>query len=193
MFGILASGHPPSWIRYSLFTLLSRVPNIFICREGARGGASAAEYTVGTRLVFRLTITPNVLWSFEQTTSISQTELNCTLYSFKVQNLFFNNNNCNDDHKRDSFWFHQWIPLTLHSRSDCLNPLSHLHSLTELDFPSCLQDNSLTRTTSKTSFFYCCAHLRYRGNMFTKPIHRNGLRNPVVLLLQRLPSNGRCF
>jgi hypothetical protein len=31
----------------------------------------------------------------------------------------------------------------------------------------CLQDNSSARTKSKTPFFYCCARVSFRGNVFT--------------------------
>jgi hypothetical protein len=33
---------------------------------------------------------------------------------------------------------------------------------------------------------------RFRGNVFTEPMLRKGLHNPVVLLLRALPSNGGC-
>jgi hypothetical protein len=76
VFGIPVPGHPPASIRYSLFTTLPRVPNFSFFlfsrrRAQTRSGAaintehtSADEYVVGTRksmMVFRLTITPNVL------------------------------------------------------------------------------------------------------------------------------------
>jgi hypothetical protein len=62
----------------------------------------------------------------------------------------------------------------------------------------CLEDNSSARATSKTPFFYCCASVRFRWNVFTEPLLRNGLHNPVVLLLRAcmlraLPNNGRCL
>jgi hypothetical protein len=73
MFGIQAQGRPSSWILNSLFTFLPRVPNIFPRREQNRGSAeinaehtSAAECAVDTRQnMFRLTITPDVLWNSE--------------------------------------------------------------------------------------------------------------------------------
>jgi hypothetical protein len=54
------------------------------------------------------------------------------------------------------------------------------------------------RTIWKTPIFYRCACVCFRGNMFTKPFLRNGLHNPVVLLLracmlQTLQGNGRCL
>jgi hypothetical protein len=42
---------------------------------------------------------------------------------------------------------------------------------------------ALGRTQQKTQFFYCRAHIRFCGNLFTEPLLRNGLHNPVVLLL----------
>jgi hypothetical protein len=63
---------------------------------------------------------------------------------------------------------------------------------------SFLQDNSSARAISKTPFFYCCARVRFRGNVFTEPLLRNGLHNPVVIFLRTCmsrasPSNGRCL
>jgi hypothetical protein len=54
----------------------------------------------------------------------------------------------------------------------------------------------LLRLAYKTRFFYCFVGVRCRGNVFTEPLHRNGLYNPVVLLLPKcmlraLSSNGR--
>jgi hypothetical protein len=56
LFGMPAPGLPPSWIRYSLFTFLSRVPKFFLfSRSGAQTRSraannaedtSAAEYVV---------------------------------------------------------------------------------------------------------------------------------------------------
>jgi hypothetical protein len=34
--------------------------------------------------------------------------------------------------------------------------------------------NHFSRTTSKTPFFYCCVLFRFRGNVFTEPLVRNG-------------------
>jgi hypothetical protein len=55
---------------------------------------------------------------------------------------------------------------------------------------NCLQDNSSARTTSKTSFFYCCVRVRSDGNVFTKQLLRNGW-----LFILLLHSNGctRCL
>jgi hypothetical protein len=74
VFGIPSPGRPPSSIRVSLFTTLPRVPNLFLfSRRMAQTRSRAAintehtsadEYAVGTRksmMMFRLTITPNVL------------------------------------------------------------------------------------------------------------------------------------
>jgi hypothetical protein len=52
------------------------------------------------------------------------------------------------------------------------------------------------QTTKKMPFFYCCFGVHCRGAAFTEPLLRNGLHNPVVVLLHacRLPelvSNGR--
>jgi hypothetical protein len=74
VFGISLPGRPPSWIRYSLFISLPRVPSVFhFSRRRAQTRSRAAintehtstdEYAVLTcksMMMFRLTITPNVL------------------------------------------------------------------------------------------------------------------------------------
>jgi hypothetical protein len=57
VFGIPASGRPPSWIRYTLFTSLPRVPNFFLFSRRAQTlirtainteHTSADDYAVGT-------------------------------------------------------------------------------------------------------------------------------------------------
>jgi hypothetical protein len=55
---------------------------------------------------------------------------------------------------------------------------------------TCVQDNSLARTTSKTPFLYCCVRVRVCGNIFTEPFLRNGR-----LFFHLLHSNGcsRCL
>jgi hypothetical protein len=47
------------------------------------------------------------------------------------------------------------------------------------------------RTQQKTPFFYYCTRVGFRGNVFTEPLLRNGLHNPIVLLLRALSGNGR--
>jgi hypothetical protein len=49
------------------------------------------------------------------------------------------------------------------------------------------------RTQQNILFFYCCARVPFRGNVFTEPLPRNGLHKVVVLLVRALPSNGRCL
>jgi hypothetical protein len=39
---------------------------------------------------------------------------------------------------------------------------------------NCLQDNFPARTTSETQFFYCCARVHLRRNVFTEPLLTNG-------------------
>jgi hypothetical protein len=70
--------------------------------------------------------------------------------------------------------------------------------LSELCFVAsdCSANNMSARTTKKMPFFCCCFGDRCRGNAFTEPLLRNGLHNPVVLLLRacilpELVSNGR--
>jgi hypothetical protein len=46
--------------------------------------------------------------------------------------------------------------------------------------------NISARTTYKTPFFFCCVGVRCRGSMFTEPLLRNELHNPIVLLLVRV-------
>jgi hypothetical protein len=63
---------------------------------------------------------------------------------------------------------------------------------------NCLWDNSLAWATSTTPFFYWCVCVHFHGNVFTKPLLRNGLHNPTVLLLHAcmlyvLPSNSHCL
>jgi hypothetical protein len=58
---------------------------------------------------------------------------------------------------------------------------------------NCAAYNIPTRTTSKTLFISCCVEVRCRGNVLTEPLFKNGLHNPIVLLLRALPRNGRCL
>jgi hypothetical protein len=51
--------------------------------------------------------------------------------------------------------------------------------------PISLLYNSSVRTTSQTPSFYCCVRVRFRGNMFTEPLLRNGR-----LFIRLLYSNG---
>jgi hypothetical protein len=57
--------------------------------------------------------------------------------------------------------------------------------------------NSSTRNTSKMLFFSCCVGVRFRGNVLTEPLLRNGrlfirLLQPLysLFLLRSLPNNG---
>jgi hypothetical protein len=50
LFVIPALGRPPSWIRYSLFTSLPRVPNSFFFQEGMRKPASGQQLTLNTHM-----------------------------------------------------------------------------------------------------------------------------------------------
>jgi hypothetical protein len=51
----------------------------------------------------------------------------------------------------------------------------HFTSLHLLDCHNCLPYNSSALSSSKTLFFYCCVHIRFHGNVFTKPLLRNGI------------------
>jgi hypothetical protein len=50
----------------------------------------------------------------------------------------------------------------------------------------CRAYNISARTTYRTPFFYGCVGVHYRGNVFTEPLLRNWLHNPVSLLLRAL-------
>jgi hypothetical protein len=65
-----------------------------------------------------------------------------------------------------------------------------LQSSTELNCPSCLLYNSSARTTLNTPFAYYWARVRFRGNVFTEPLFRNGR-----LFIRLLHSNDctRCL
>jgi hypothetical protein len=93
-----------------------------------------------------------------------------------------------------------WVPFsspptTRRAMVEVFEPASTRVSTGQLN---CLQDNSSTRTTSKTLLFYYRLRVRFRGNVFTDLLLRNGLYNPVVLslcacMLLSLPSNDRCL
>jgi hypothetical protein len=93
-------------------------------------------------------------------------------------------------------------PVGSHSTPPNLVSSSHSHNqllhVTSLKLLTTLTPNSsdpayniLAQTTQKTPFFYCSIGICCRGNVFTETLLRNGLHNPMVLLLQALPSN--CF